>query len=330
MPNRIYPSVMSALVAGCLATVAAVVPATAHADTWPTKPVRIVVPFAPGGGTDILARILAPRVAAGLGQQIVIENKPGASSIIGTEQVVKSTPDGYTLMMVDTSFMVNPGLQPKLPYDSLKDLVPVVHAAAAPVILVVHASVPVKSIAELVALAKAKPGTLAYASGGNGASTHLAGEQFKIVAGVDLIHIPYKGTAPAIADVIGGQVPMIFAGISTARQQVEAGKLRALAITGSRRNAAMPDVPSFSEVGMPGVDCGSDWGMLAPAGTPREIVLRMNAEMNKALQIPEVRSRVIELGYEVAGGPPEAYAALIQRDIAKWTRVVKEAGIKVD
>ena len=219
----------------------------ASAQDYPSRPIRLIVPFAPGGGTDILIRILAPKLGAALGQQLVVENRPGASSIIGTELVARSAPDGYTLLAVDTSFTVNPSLQPKLPYDSLKDLAPVIHLAAAPVILVLHPSVPAQSAKELVALAKSQPGALAYASGGNGASTHLAGELFKMVAGIDIVHVPYKGTGPAIADVVAGQVQMNFAGISSARPFVEAGRLRAIAVTGARRNPALPDVPTFAD-----------------------------------------------------------------------------------
>jgi tripartite-type tricarboxylate transporter receptor subunit TctC len=299
------------------------------AQDYPSRPIRLIVPFAPGGGTDILVRILSPRLSTSLGQQIVVENRPGASSVIGTGEVVRSAPDGYTLLAVDTSFTVNPSLQPKMPYDSLKDLSPVIHLAAAPVILVVHPSVAAKSVADLVALAKAKPGGLSYASGGNGASTHLAGELFKMVAGVDVVHIPYKGTGPAIADVVAGQVQMNFAGISSARPHVEGGRLRAIAVTGARRNSALPDVPTFSEAGLQ-VDAGTHWGLLAPAGTPPAVIRKLNAETDRVLQLPEVKARIAELGFEAAGGAPEAWAALIRSEMAKWAKVVKEARIKLD
>ena len=299
------------------------------AQDYPSRPVRVIVPFAPGGGTDILVRILSPRLSASLGQQIVVENRPGASSIIGTGEVVRSAPDGYTILAVDTSFTVNPSLQPKMPYDSLKDLAPVIHLAAAPVILVMHPSVPAQSVKELVALAKAKPGGLAYASGGNGASTHLAGELFKMVAGVDIVHIPYKGTGPAIADVVAGQVQMNFAGISSARPHVESGRLRAIAVTGDKRNPALPDVPTFAESGL-AVDAGTHWGLLAPAATPAAVIRKINAEVDRVLQQPEVKARIAELGFDAAGGSPEAWAALIRSEMAKWAKVVKEARIKLD
>jgi tripartite-type tricarboxylate transporter receptor subunit TctC len=195
---------------------------------------------------------------------------------------------------------------------------------------VIHPSVPAKTLKELVALAKAKPGSIAYASGGNGASTHLAGELFKMVAGVDIVHVPYKGTGPAIADVVAGQVQMNFAGISSARQFVESGRLRAIAVTGERRNAAMPDVPTFAEAGYPGVDAGTNWGMFAPAGTPRDVIAKVNAEVNRALQLPDVKTRVTELGYEVGGGTPEDWAQLARAETDKWTKVVREAHIKID
>ena len=302
----------------------------ASAQDYPSRPIRLIVPFAPGGGTDILIRILAPKLGATLGQQLVVENRPGASSIIGTELVARSAPDGYTVLAVDTTFTVNPSLQPKLPYDSLKDLAPVIHLAAAPVILVLHPSVPAQTVKELVALAKSKPGALAYASGGNGASTHLAGELFKMVAGVDIVHVPYKGTGPAIADVVAGQVQMNFAGISSARPFVESGRLRAIAVTGARRNPALPEAPTFAEAGLPGVDAGTHWGLLVPAGTPADVIGKLNVQTDRVLQQPDVKARIAELGFEAAGGTPEAWAALVRAEMTKWARVVKEARIKID
>ncbi|HZQ61724.1 MAG TPA: tripartite tricarboxylate transporter substrate binding protein [Casimicrobiaceae bacterium] len=323
MKRRDFVAVLAGMIATTLTS-------AGHAQNYPNHPIRLVVPFAPGGGTDILARLLAPKVGEALGQQIVIDNRPGASSIIGTELVARAAPDGYTLLEVDTSFAVNPSLQPKLPYDSLKDLAPVIHLAAAPVLLVVHPSVPAKTLKELVALAKAKPGSLSYASGGNGASTHLAGELFKMVAGVDIVHVPYKGTGPAIADVVAGQVQMNFAGISSGRAFVESGRLRALAVTGDKRNPAMPDVPTFTEAGFPGVDAGTNWGLFAPAGTPAPIIARLNAEFNRALRLPDVQSRITDLGYDAVGGTPEQWAAAERAEIEKWAKVVKAAHIKID
>jgi tripartite-type tricarboxylate transporter receptor subunit TctC len=313
--------------AALLASLAA---AGTAAQGYPAKPVRIVVPFGTGGGTDNLVRIFAPRLGEFLGQQVVVDNRPGASAMIGTELVVRAAPDGYTLVVTDTSLTVNPSLYRKMPYDTMKDLAPVILAASAPVILVSHPSLPVKSVPELVALARARKGELNYASGGIGASTHLGGELLKQEAKIELTHVPYKGTGPAIADVVAGQVTIMFSGISSAKQFVQAGRMRALAVTGERRNPAMPDVVTFKEIGLPGVDAGTYWGALAPAATPRELVQRINREIERALQVPEVRSRLVDLGYEVIGGPPERYADNIRVELAKWDRVVKAAGVKLD
>jgi len=320
---------MSARRLACLAIVATA-SALTHAQTFPAKPIRIVVPFAPGGGTDIMTRIYGPRVAESIGQQVVVENRPGAGSTIGTEIVAKSPPDGYTVLMVDTSYTVNPSLYRKLAYDSLKDLAPVIHAAAAPVLLVAHPSLPARTLKELVALARSRPGQLNYASGGNGASTHLGGELLKMEAGINMVHVPYKGTGPAIADVVAGQVTVMFAGISSAKQFVSAGRLRAIALTGAKRNAAMPEVPTFAEGGLPGVDAGTNWGALVPAGTPREVIARLNSELDRALQLPDVRARLVDLGYDVIGGPPERFGENARSEMTKWARVVKQAGIRLD
>jgi tripartite-type tricarboxylate transporter receptor subunit TctC len=316
--------------AALLAAAAIAVIGAAAAQPYPAKPIRLVVPFAPGGGTDNLARIFLPRMSESLGQQIVIDNRPGAGGNIGVEIVAKAPADGYTLLMVDTSFTVNPNLFPKLPFDTLKDFAPVTLLAAAPVILVAHPSVPANTVQELVALAKAKPGTLNYASGGNGASTHLGGELFRMVAGIDIVHIPYKGTGPAMQDLLGGHVSVMFSGISSAKPQAEAGKLRALAVTGAARNSAMPEVPTFAEAGLGAVDAGTFWGMLAPAGTPPPIIERLHAEAAKALALPDIRERIAALGYDAIAGSPAAYADNIRAEIDKWGKVIKTAGIKVD
>jgi len=299
------------------------------AQDWPAKPIRLIVPFAPGGGTDILARLMAPKLSAALGQQLVIENKPGAASIIGTQMVAQAAPDGYTLLMVDSSFIINPGLRTDLPYDSLKDLAPVVHLATGPVILVAHPSLKADTVRELVDQAKAAPGTLFYGSGGNGASTHLAGELFNLAAGTRISHVPYKGTGEAFAAVLANQVPLTFAGISSARPALEAGKLKALALTGQERNPAVPDVPTFDEAGLPGVDSSTHWQMLAPAGTPREAIQRLNTEINKVLKDPGIAERVAGLGYVPAGGTPEDLSRLDVEEIAKWRKVIQAANISI-
>jgi tripartite-type tricarboxylate transporter receptor subunit TctC len=246
------------------------------------------------------------------------------------EYVAHADPDGYTLVVNDTSLVTNPFLHRKLPYDTIKDLQPVSLMATAPVILVVHPGLPVKSVKELIDLAKAKPGQLTFASGGNGTSTHLGVELLKAEAGIDLIHVPYKGTGPAVTDLVGGHVNMLMGGISSARGHVEEGRLRALAVTGEKRSPSMPDVPTFKELGYPGVNSSSYWGLLAPAGTPRPIVDRLSKVAAEALKDPAVVKRLHDLGYDIIGGSPEDYAANIQSEMAKWGPVIKKAGITVD
>jgi len=304
--------------------------ALTQAQNWPTRSIRLVIPFAPGGGTDILARVIAPKLSEVLGQQVVVENKPGASSIIGSQIVVQAAPDGYTVMMVDSSIYVNPGLRTELPYNTMKDLTPVVHMAVAPVILVVHPSVQAQTLAELIALGKAKPESLLYGSGGNGSSPHMAGELFNIASGVPITHVPYKGTGEALSAVLAGQVPLTYSGISSVRQAVEAGRLRALALTGAQRNAALPNVPTFAESGLPSVDCSSHWGLLGPAGMAPDVVAKFNTAVNQVLADVAIKERIAALGYDVAGGPPEAYTKLLNTEIEKWRQVIKTAGIKAN
>lgn len=301
----------------------------ALAQSYPTRPIRLVVPFGAGGGTDNLARIIEPHVGKALGQTIVIENRPGGGSTIGMDQVAKSAPDGYTLVMTDTSIAVNPSLKP-LPYDTLKDFAPVSLLATAPVILMAHPKVAAKTLQEFIALAKAQPGKFNYASGGNGASTHLGGELLKLVAGIDVVHVPYKGTGPAMNDLIGGHVDVMFSGISSAKPFMDAGTLRAYAVTGDTRNVATPDVPTFKEAGLPGVTASTYWGVLAPAGTPPEIIAKVSAAFAAALKDPDIVARIAQLGYlPIAGGPAD-YAANLRSEMEKWGKVVKAANIKVD
>ncbi|OGA51443.1 MAG: LacI family transcriptional regulator [Betaproteobacteria bacterium RIFCSPLOWO2_12_FULL_62_13] len=302
---------------------------TASAQAYPARAVRVIVPFAPGGGTDNLVRIMAPKMSANLGQQVIVDNRPGAGSQIGTELVAKAAPDGYTILFVDTSFTSSPSLYPKLPYDPIRDFAPVSLLASAPVVLIVHPSVPVKTLKELMALAKARPGELNFATGGAGSATHLGVELFKSAAAINLVHIPYKGSGPAAAAVVGGEVAMMFAGPSSAKPHVVAGRLRAIAITGEKRNAALPEVPTFVESGLKGVDSGTYWGSLAPAATPKEIIQTLSATMAKVLQMSDVRKRLIELAFEPIGSTPEEHAASIRTEIAKWARVVKQAKIRL-
>jgi tripartite-type tricarboxylate transporter receptor subunit TctC len=299
-------------------------------QTYPSKPIRIVVPFAPGGGTDILTRIMVPRLSESLKQQLIVDNRPGAGSQIGTDIVAKAQPDGYAILMVDTAFMTNPSLYSKLPYNSEKDFAPVSLSATAPVIMIVHPSVPVRTVKELVSLARAQPGALNFASGGPGSSTHLGVELLKYVAKIDLVHIPYKGTGPAVADVLAGQVTMMFAGISSVKQHVEAGRLRAIAVTGEKRSSAMPNVPTFGEAGMKQVDASSYWGALAPARTAPDVVTRLSTTMAQVLKTPDVRDKLVELGFDPIGGSPSEFGALLSKETDKWAKVIRAAGVKLD
>ncbi|HYC46189.1 MAG TPA: tripartite tricarboxylate transporter substrate binding protein [Burkholderiales bacterium] len=309
---------------------AAFAPSTSSGQGYPSKPIRIIVPFAPGGGTDIMTRIMLPKLTEILKQQVIVDNRPGAGSQIGSDLVAKAPPDGYTVLMVDTAFMTNPSLYSKLPYNSQRDFAPVSLAATAPVIMIVHPSVPVRTVKELVSLARERPGALNFASGGPGSSTHLGVELLKYVAKIDLVHIPYKGTGPAVADVLGGQVTMMFAGISSVKQHVEGGRLRAIAVTGEKRSIAMPKVPTFRESGMAQVEASSYWGTLAPARTPQDAINRLSAAMAQVLKMPDVREKLVELGFEPIGGGPSEYAALLTKETEKWAKVIKAAGVKLD
>lgn len=316
------------LVASCV-LLGSIISGSAAAQAWPTKSIRIVIPFAPGGGTDILVRIMVPKLTEILGQPVVVDNKPGGSSIIGTQMVAQATPDGYTLLAVDSSIVVNPGLR-KLPYDTEKDFKPVIHLASGPVILVAHPSLPANNLQELIKLAKDKPGSLFYGSGGNGASTHLAGELFNLVAGVNIAHAPYKGTGEALSAVMAGTVPLTFTGISSARAPMEAGRLKALAITGSERNPAVPNVPTFAQAGLAGVDSSSQWTLLGPAGLPADVTKKLNDAFNQAMKDPAIQKRVAELGYTVAGGTADQSGKLIASEIAKWKKIITAAKININ
>lgn len=318
---------IAALALGALSAVAA---ATAHAQIYPVKAIRIIVPLAPGGGTDILSRIMAPRMNQILGQQVLIENRPGGATQIGTDAVARAAPDGYVLLNTDTSLHTNPSLYAKLPYDTLRDLAPVSLLASAPVVLVVHPSVPVATLKQLLALARARPGELTFAVGGYGTGTHLVAEAFKAAAKINFVIVPYKGGGAAVADTLAGQVVIMFGGPATVKPHVTNGRLKPIAVTGDRRNQAFPNLATFNESGVPGVDSGSYWGSLAPAATPADVIATLNAAMVATLQTPEIRSRLTDLGYEPLGTPPEEYGALIRSEIARWGKVVKAASIKLD
>jgi tripartite-type tricarboxylate transporter receptor subunit TctC len=299
----------------------------AAAQEYPARPVRIIVPSPPGGGTDIVARVLAQHFARSFGQQFFVENKPGAGNMIGIEAVARSAPDGYTLLMTASTLALNSVLFKKVPYDPVRDFAPITLTATAPNVLLVHPAVPAQSLAEFIALAKAKPGALSYGTPGIGTSPHLSMELLKSMAGIELQHVPYKGTAAAVTDVIGGQIAATFANALTAKPQVDAGRVRALAITGPRRIEALPGVPPVAEAGVPGYEAMQWYGLLAPAGTPAAIVARLNGEALKALRSAEMKERLAADGAEPLGGSPAEFAALILRELDKWTRVARAAGI---
>ena len=303
-----------------------------HAQApYPTKPIRIVVPFPAGGTTDILARAVAQKLTETLGQSVVVDNRPGAGGNIGAELVAKSPPDGYTLLMGTVgTHAINASLYAKMPYDHVKDFVPVILVAGVPNVLVVNPSVPANSVPELIAYIKANPGKVNFASSGSGTSIHLAGELFKTMAGVSMTHVPYKGSAPAVTDLIGGQVQLMFDNLPSALPQIKAGKLRALAVTSTQRASALPDVPTVAEAGLPGFDATSWFGLLAPAGTPKDVVAKLNAEVAKWLATPEAREKLASQGAIAAGQSPEDFTRHIAAETAKWQKVVKESGAKVD
>ena len=298
---------------------------------YPSKPIRVIVPFAPGGNVDITARLVAPGLQEALGQPVIVENKPGAGGTIGADFVAKSPPDGYTLLMGSNStFSVAPSLYPKNPYNPLRDFAPVIMIASAPFVLVVNPAVPAKDARELVALAKASPGKVAMSSAGTGSSNHLVGELFQEISGARFTHVPYKGSGQALTDLMGGQVSVHFDQITSAASHIQAGKLRALLVTAPQRVTMLPDVPTAAEAGYPAFEATNVTGLIAPAGTPREIVDKLNAATRKVISQPAVRAKFAEIGGETTGGTPEQFATYIRDDLSKWTRIVKDANVKVE
>ena len=294
---------------------------------FPARVVRIVVPLAPGGGTDNLTRIMAPRMGEILGQQVIVENRPGAGGQIGTDIVAKAAPDGYTILNVESSFASNPSLFSKLPYDTLRDFAPVSLLAMAPNVLIVHPSVPAKTLKELIALGRANPRLFTFAMGGLGTATHLGIEQFRAATKSDIVVVPYKSGGLATADVLAGHVAMLFGGTSSASGLVRAGRLRAIAVTGSARNPSLPETPTFRESGMNEVDSVSTFGAVAPAATAKEVILILNGAIRRTLQLPDVRALLIERGYVIVASTPEEFGASIKSDMAKWEKVVKDSNI---
>jgi tripartite-type tricarboxylate transporter receptor subunit TctC len=302
----------------------------AVAQPYPNKPVRMVVGFPPGGPVDIVARALAPRISELLGQTALIDNRAGAGGIVGADLVAKSAPDGYNLLIVPNTLAIHVSLYSKLPYDTLKDFIPIALLTASPLVLVVHPSVPATNLRQLIALAKARPGDLNYASPGSGTANHLSGEMLKSMAKIDVAHVPYKGGAPAEIDLLGGHVSFMFDTIPLALPNVRSGRLRALAVTWARRSPAAPDIPTLAESGLPGFDTGTWYGMVGPAGLPREIVMQLNTEINKVLQSTEFKQRMASLGVETMPGTPEQFGDFIKTEIVKWAKVVKESGARAD
>lgn len=320
-----YPRLLAVALAA-----SAALPTVAAAQQYPVKAIRFIVPFAPGGPTDIMSRALAEKLTARLGQQIVVDNRGGAGGSIGTAIAARSTPDGYTIVIGHIGTLaINVSLYPSLEYDPVKDFAPISMIATLPLGLFVNANVPVKSVAELVALAKAKPGQINFGSAGNGSATQMAGAMFKTMAGIDIVHVPYKGNAASLVDLVAGRVQMMFSNLLTTAPHVKAGRLRAIAISTAKRSQQAPDLPTIAESGVPGYDYAPWYGILAPAGTPRAIVMRLNREIGQIIDTPEMKERFRKQGIDLVTSTPEAFAELIRREIPKWREIVKKSGAHV-
>ncbi len=300
------------------------------AQGYPNRSVRLIVPFAAGGGADITGRVIGQKLTEGFGQQVIVDNRPGAASNIGTELVARSAPDGYTLLLVGPNHTTNINLFAKLNYDPVKDFEPISLVTAAPYVLLAHPSLPARNLKELIALARSKPGQLTYGSAGNGTAGHLAMESIKTQAKIDMLHVPYKGSPPLQSDLIGGQVVAGFDNVLSSVPHVKAGRLRAIAVSGGKRSPALPDVPTVAQAALPGFDVTVWQGILAPAGTPRELVARLHSEIVGALQKPDVQSRMAALGVDIIGSTPQEFGAFIKRDIEKWAVVIKASGARID
>jgi tripartite-type tricarboxylate transporter receptor subunit TctC len=315
------------LAAAALAALALAGPAAAQG--YPTRPIRLLVPFTPGGGTDILARIVAGRMSEGLGQQVVVENRPGGNTLVASEAVVRAAPDGYTLIMQTNNLAANPTLyRGRITFDTEKDLAPVSLVAGNPHVLVVHPSVPARTLPEFIALAKARPNTITFASAGSGTVNHLSGELLKMLAGIDIVHVPYKGSGSVMPDLLGGQVNALFAAMPTVTGHIRSNRLQAIAVTTPKRFRGLPDVPTIAESGYPGYDFSSWFGILAPAGTPRPVIDRLHGEIVRALKDPGVLERLAD--YEIFGSTPEEFGAFIRSEIEKTAKVIKASGATVD
>ena len=322
---------LTSLTSATLLTLALITPQHLQAQPYPSKPVRLIVPYAPGGATDIISRASAIELSKTLGQSVVVDNRPGAGGNVGAEMAAKSAPDGYTMLMSASSLHgITPFLYSKLNYDPNKDLAPVIVFASFANVLVLNPGVKANSLKELIALVRAQPGKLACASSGSGSTIHMSCEMFKQMLGLDIIHVPYRGSGPALTDLLGGQVQMMFDNIPSAISHIRSGKLRALATTGPVRSVTLPELPTMIEAGLPGYESTAWFGLAMPAGTPKEIIVRMNAEGQKAAKAPDFVKRMNDLGYEIVGGTPEQMAAMIQDEIKRWGPIVKASGAKVD
>jgi tripartite-type tricarboxylate transporter receptor subunit TctC len=315
-----------------LAALAAVAPLSVQAQAWPARqPIKFVVPYPPGGASDVTARVLGAKLSESLGQAVVVENRPGANGIIALELVAKSAPDGYTILMANLGpNAINPGVYHKLPYDAVKDFTPITLTSVVPLIVLVTPSLPVKSMPELIAYAKANPGKLSYASAGNGAANHLAGEMIKGMAGIKMVHVPYKGDSPAVPDVAAGTVSMMFPTVIAGMPHVKSGRMRAIAVTGAKRSASLPELPTVSEAGIAGFEAVSWGGVMGPAGLPPEIVNRLNGEINRILKLPDVAEKLSSLGAEIVGSTPDEFANYLKAEIGKWGKVAHANNIRLD
>jgi tripartite-type tricarboxylate transporter receptor subunit TctC len=320
---------MKRVLAGVIFALGVLAPGLACAQQYPTRPVHIIVPFAPGGGSDFIGRFIAQKLSERLGQQFIVDNRPGAGGNLGAEQAIKSAPDGYTLLLISGSYTVNPSLY-KLPFDSGNDISPIIQVSQGPYIVAVHPSVPVKTLKELIDLAKKQPDKLSYASAGQGSITHLASELFLDMAKIKIVHIPYKGTGPALNDAIAGNVQLIFGSVSTSLQHIKSGRLRGLAVTTSKRISAAPEMPTVAEAGVPGYEVILWHGLVGPKGIPKTIVDRINSEAGQILKSKPMEDLLAADGVTPAGGTPEQFQALIKTDIERWRKVVERAGIKVE
>src|SRR6266481_9206507 len=314
-----------------LITMAGGISNPALAQTWPSKPIRIVIAQAPGSATDVISRVVGNQLSQSLGQPIVIDARPGAGGVLGTAEAARAAPDGYTLFMANNSTHgSNPAVYAKLPYDAVNDFAPVSFVASVPYVLVVDPALPVKTVQEFIALVKARPGKMNYASAGNGSTHHFCGELLRSMTGIDILHIPYKGSGPGIAGLLGGEVSMMFSNVADIGSQVKAGKVKPLAVTASKRSSTLPDVPTMPEAGLPDFEITSWFGLLVPAGTPTPIVGRLNAETVKVLERADVKATLTAQGLEVAPSSPEQFAAHIKSEIARFTKIAKAAGIKAE